>query len=118
MKASNSIRSAGGLRPPHKLKDLETLAWDLGAVVVYGDVPAAFFVPDRALFPDVGPIIGLPKGRSLEKTTFSLAHELGHLVLGHRVRLKPWFIREVEANHWAKQVLRGTHCSLNELVTT
>lgn len=77
------------------------MADDAGAVVVYGAVPSAFIV-----FHPEGPIIGLPESHSPEKTVFALAHEIGHLLMGHESRSLPHFPREIQANHWAKETLR------------
>jgi hypothetical protein len=80
-------------------EDLESMAWDLGAVVVYGGVHTAFC----CMHPE-GPIIGLPEDAAGHQKAFLLAHELGH-----QAGWKPRILQEIGANHWAKQSLACSH---------
>lgn len=85
-----------GRRYP-SLEDLESAAWDLGAVVVYGAIPTAFC----CMHPE-GPIIGLPEGVGPLETAWLLAHELGHLAK-HCGYISEWTFSRQEhgAEAWA-----------------
>lgn len=83
--------------------ELEAFAKHLGATVFYGDVVCAFL----CLLPE-GPVIGMPDHEVEWTKDFMLAHELGHLVLGHGSWGKrPCIVQEIQANHWAKEALSG-----------
>ncbi len=92
-----------GRRYP-SLEDLESAAWDLGAVVVYGAVPTAFC----CMHPE-GPIIGMPEGAGLLEKVWLLAHEIGHLVrhVGPRGELS-YSKDEHQADRWAARALIPT----------
>jgi hypothetical protein len=88
------------------IQEMEDLAWEHGAVVVRGPISTAFIrlaVPPYIEFH----VIGLPAGREPSEEAFSLAHELGHLLLGHHPKNPSWFVREVQANHWAKKACQS-----------
>nr|WP_320131974.1 ImmA/IrrE family metallo-endopeptidase [uncultured Holophaga sp.] len=96
-----------GLRYPTQ-DDLETYAWELGAVVVYGDVEKGAFFPassSSARAADVSEsrpaVIIVPRSGPLARA-WSLAHELGHLVhhSGPKGELL-WSKGEAQANRWA-----------------
>lgn len=84
------------------LPELEAYAWDMGAVVVYGDIPTAF-----CCLHSEGPIIGMPSGPVKVDKAWLLGHELGHLVLGHRPGDQPCLVQEIQANHWATKAVSG-----------
>ena len=92
-------------------EDLEALALQMGVRIGVGDVPSALFVPPEAWGPnpppDLPPVILLPQLADREELTLMLAHEMGHVSLGHRVGKKPRIVLEIEAWHWAKEALRS-----------
>ena len=83
------------------LEDLESAAWELGAVVVYGQVPTAFC----CMHPE-GTIIGLPEDAGLLEKMWLLAHELGHLVQHTGPRGELLYSKdETQASRWAARAL-------------
>lgn len=60
--------------------DLESYAWDMGVAVVLGPVSKGAFFASNPRFGTPAVII-IPQGYGLLARTWSLAHELGHLVL-------------------------------------
>jgi len=81
--------------------DLEDFAWELGAVVVLGPVSkGAFFA--ASLDPGAPAVIVIPQGYGLLERSWSLAHELGHLVNHNGAKGSLfWRKNEAKANHWA-----------------
>ncbi len=90
-------------------EELEAYAEDLGAIIEYGEIPSAAVVQ----LPTGPPVICLPARAPRQVLEESLAHELGHLVLGHLDlggygnEVKPNWVMEIEANHWAQKALEG-----------
>ena len=81
--------------------DLESAAWDLGAVVVYGAVPTAFC----CMHPE-GPIIGLPEDAGPLEKAWLLAHELGHLAQHSGPKNDLSYRKgESQADRWAARAL-------------
>lgn len=95
-----------GLRYPSQ-EDLEAYACDLGASVVSGPVPKGAYFPARVLNDGMcaPPVIVVPDSSPLARA-WSLAHELGHLVLhsGPKGELY-WRRDEAKANRWASCAL-------------
>lgn len=83
--------------------ELEAYADALGAIITYGDIDSAALVK----LPTGPPVICMPRGPVRWTPEWMLAHELGHLVLGHNVGELPVVVQEIQANHWAKQVMGG-----------
>ena len=81
------------------IEKLEAYAWQLGAVVMRGPVPAFCALPtedgDTA-------VIGIPDTAGPLETAWLLAHELGHLAL-HLGYISPWTRdrQELQAFRWA-----------------
>jgi len=96
-----------------ELEELEALAREMGAHVLYMDIRCGLFigpsVPRPNFLPESLrglPVILLPEKSTREKLTLTLALELGHMAMGHGERArKPRVIEEIEAWHWAKQIL-------------
>jgi hypothetical protein len=98
-----------------ELEELEALARDMGAHVRYMDILCGLFLAPAARRPaalpdgltDV-PVILLPVKATRERLTLTLAHELGHMAMGHGSGArKPRILEEIEAWHWAKRALDG-----------
>lgn len=85
------------------IEALKQLAKSLGVRIGYADIPFGLFLPHV----EGVQVILLPKGQTIDQERVTLAHELGHATLGHRVGLKPRIIQEIEAWHWAKCALAG-----------
>jgi Zn-dependent peptidase ImmA (M78 family) len=103
-------RSPEGVALPHwyglhypTIEDLEAYAWELGAKVVYGNgnISKGAYFP---AFEDYGipAVLVVPNHSSHLAQIWSLAHELGHLVL-HMGYTSPWTRakQETQAERWA-----------------
>ncbi len=100
-----------------ELEELEALARDMGAHVRYMEILCGLFLAPAARRPAAlpdslrgVPVILLPVTATRERLTLTLAHELGHLAMGHGTGTgarKPRILEEIEAWHWAKQALGG-----------
>lgn len=86
------------------MDDLEDLAWDLGAVVVSGDVPTAFVcLPEE---PGQAAVIGIPRDAHGLERYWLLAHELGHLAQHAGPKGPASYGKdEAAADRWAAQAL-------------
>lgn len=89
-----------GLHYP-TLEDLETYAWNLGASVVYGRISKGSYLAPIEEY-GVPAVVIVPDRSSPLARTWSLAHELGHLVL-HLGYISPWMRakQETQADRWA-----------------
>ena len=86
-------------------EDLEGFAWDLRTSVVYGPVSKGAYFPTNPGFGRPAVIV-IPEALGPLARTWSLAHELGHLVehagpKGEMFRRK----NEAQANRWAARAL-------------
>ena len=105
----------GGAGSPMELEELEALARAMGAQVRYMDILCGLFLAPGtrrpASLPEClrgVPVILLPAKATRERLTLTLAHELGHLAMGHGTGLrKPRILEEIEAWHWAGRTLAG-----------
>ena len=95
------------------LDDLYSLAGKLGVGIGRVDIPFALFHPDV----NGCPVILLPLHPGKRGLAWALAHELGHFALGHYVTKKPRVLMEIEAWHWAKQMLRPRQNSQKSTLT-
>lgn len=89
-----------GVRYP-TLEDLEAYAWDLGSIVVFSNrQKGIYFPPDTEA--GAPAVLGIPDHSSMLAKAWSLAHELGHLVL-HLGYASPWTRakQETQAERWA-----------------
>ena len=86
-------------------EDMETYAWNLGAVVTFGPVAKGVFYPPVPAL-DIQAVIGIPQGSGPLAQIWSLAHELGHLVqhTGPKGELF-WSKNEAQANRWAARAV-------------
>lgn len=84
---------------------LMEMASELGVGVGEGNVPFGFYMPHGTIFPDSPPVIVLPKVCGRVYKTETLAHELGHHILGHRRGTRPRILQEIEAWHQAKKLI-------------
>lgn len=85
--------------------DLESYAWRLGAVVVFGPISKGAYFPFD--LEDGAPaVIGVPQGTGALAQIWTLAHELGHLAqhTGPKGELM-WSKSEAQANHWAARAV-------------
>jgi hypothetical protein len=81
------------------VEKMEAYAWQLGAVVMRGPVPAFCSLPTNEC--DVA-VIGIPETAGPLEMAWLLAHELGHLAL-HLGYISPWTRdrQELQAGRWA-----------------
>lgn len=87
------------------LEALMDLAAEHGALVTEYDGPSGLYVPANTIEENTPPVILLPKTNTREMQEWVLAHELGHLMLGHERGKKPYIILEIEAWHHAKKLI-------------
>ena len=93
---------------PMSIQAMEDLAWKHGAVVIRGAISTAAIVFSDS--PEHCHVICLPKNLEADIESHLLAHELGHLVLGHgklggyNNGIKPNKVMEIEANHFAERI--------------
>lgn len=96
------------------IQELTDLAWKHNAVVVYGKITTAAIVFSRN---DDVHVICMPMGKHRHPWSkrFLLAHEVGHLVLGHEKLggygngVKANWVMGIEANHWAEKACLGRY---------
>ena len=89
------------LMPAGAVVDLTSWVERAGVFVIYMDLPEAAMSGVTLRMPDVRPCIFLNKNMPADRMRFTLAHELGHLVM-HRV---PTLNMEDEANQFASAFL-------------
>ena len=88
--------------PSGPIKDLTTIIENAGCIVVKYDFGTEKIDGFSIWMQDIFPVIFVRKGLSGDRERFTLAHELGHLLL-HTKRLSP--NKEQEANNFASAFL-------------
>ena len=87
------------------LEDLEEAAWAKQAIVVYGQVSAAFYFPAHPPGIPYG-TIGIPESHGILERVWAIAHELGHLwIHSGPKRENSWRKGESQADRWAARAL-------------